>query len=142
MKPFHTTTVGGGAQIQDDLAGPGLQTGYGRHGAGLLEIVYARLVPDMQTGPGIGGVVIAMLRPGHRLLQEGEGGVLIGFEGVEAQGNRPWAVQRAQIIVIFIAQLLFQAGKKGFGEHKLPPVCGNDFIIENPCGLVKVAEIW
>ena len=110
--------AGGGAEVQDRLAGLGGQEGDGGHGAGLLEVVKTGLVPDMEARPGVGGIVMAVGRPGDGVLHEGEAGEGIGLQGIEAQSHGPGPVQAAQIIVKFVAELVFQPGEKGFGEHR------------------------
>jgi hypothetical protein len=65
---------------------------------------------------------MAIGRPGDGVLHEGEAGEGIGLQGIEAQSHGPGPVQAAQIIVKFIAELIFQPGEKGFGEHGVPPL--------------------
>ena len=110
-----------GAEVTDLLAGLRGQKGDGGHGAGLLEVVKTGLVPDMEARAGIGGVVITIACPGNGIFHKGKGRKIVGFQGIEPQRHRPGAVETAQIVVKFIAQLFFQPGQKSFGEHREPP---------------------
>ena len=59
--------AGGGAQVQNGHTGPHIQQPRRCHGAGLLQVVCARIVVGRQTGAGVGIIIIAVRRPGHRL---------------------------------------------------------------------------
>jgi hypothetical protein len=113
----------------------------------------------MQTGSGVRSVIMAVGRPGHRLFHKGKCGENVGFQGIESQRHGTGAVKTAQIIIIFIAQLVFQAGEKSFGEHIVVPFrCRGDplgargrakhaptvvfSIIEKRCRVVKAVRMW
>ena len=76
--------AGGGAQVQNGHTGPHIQQPRRGHGAGLLQVVCPRVVVGRQTGAGVGVVIIAVLRPGHRLAA---GDRWQFFQRVEPQGH-------------------------------------------------------
>ena len=110
-------SAGGGAQIQDDFPWLRIQQGGGSHGAGFLQIVDTGFVIGVQAGAAVRVIVIAHGLPGHRLSHKGQyrDGTL---QGVKPQGNGTGALKGAQVLVIFVSQLLLHPGKKFFRKHR------------------------
>ena len=100
--------TGGGAKVADPLAGLRIQQGNRCHGTGLLQIIYAGFVINVQTGTGSGIVVETHRLPRHRLPDKGQLR-RVALQGIEAQRYGTGTFQRTQEIFIFITQLVFHS---------------------------------
>ena len=119
--------TGGGAQIQNSLSRPGLQKGNGGHGAGLLNIVNAGLMPGMLAGLRLRFlffIIKAVFFPWNR--SQGKGRLPQKFLPVHFHGIYPERLisllfQRLQKFLIFPAQQQLHSFLKLFQDHSNVP---------------------
>ena len=111
----------GGAQVQNPFPGLWIQEHRRGHGAGLLEVVDARVVEGVQAGSGLRVIIVPKGLPGHRGFHKGQRRN-IPLLGVQPQSHRPGPFQAGKIIREFGPQLGLHPLQKQFRQHTFSPV--------------------
>ena len=126
-RDLGTLPAGGSAQVQNPFPRTGLQKGNGGHGAGLLDIVNAGLMPGMLAGllrRLLFFIIKAIFFPWNR--SQGKGRLPQKFLPVHFHGIYPERLisllfQRLQKLLIFPAQQQLHSFLKLFRDHSNVP---------------------